>query len=82
VILEPADPCGHRPTVHNLLGQLTADIAREIKNPLNFVNNFSAVSIELINELRKPLARLRSRSRLDYLPRNFASLLVAIAAFF
>jgi GAF domain-containing protein len=34
------------------LGQLTAGIAHEIKNPLNFVNNFSAVSAELIGELR------------------------------
>jgi signal transduction histidine kinase len=34
------------------LGQLTAGIAHEIKNPLNFVNNFSAVSSELIDELR------------------------------
>jgi signal transduction histidine kinase len=33
------------------LGQLTAGIAHEIKNPLNFVNNFSDVSIEMINEL-------------------------------
>jgi signal transduction histidine kinase len=33
------------------LGQLTAGIAHEIKNPLNFVNNFSGVSIELIDEL-------------------------------
>jgi two-component system, NtrC family, sensor kinase len=41
------------------LGQLTAGIAHEIKNPLNFVNNFSALSSELIDELRevlKPLA--------------------------
>ena len=38
------------------LGQLTAGIAHEIKNPLNFVNNFSAVSIELIDELRQALA--------------------------
>ena len=35
------------------LGQLTAGIAHEIKNPLNFVNNFSAVSVELIDELRR-----------------------------
>jgi PAS domain S-box-containing protein len=34
------------------LGQLTAGIAHEIKNPLNFVNNFSGVSVELIDELR------------------------------
>lgn len=32
------------------LGQLTAGIAHEIKNPLNFVNNFTEVSIELIEE--------------------------------
>jgi two-component system, NtrC family, sensor kinase len=38
------------------LGQLTAGIAHEIKNPLNFVNNFSAVSGELIDELRQTLA--------------------------
>ena len=37
------------------LGQLTAGIAHEIKNPLNFVNNFSAVSAELIDELRQAL---------------------------
>ena len=34
------------------LGQLTAGIAHEIKNPLNFVNNFSGVSAELIDELQ------------------------------
>jgi GAF domain-containing protein len=33
------------------LGQLTAGIAHEIKNPLNFVNNFSALSVELADEL-------------------------------
>jgi len=38
------------------LGQLTAGIAHEIKNPLNFVNNFSAISVELIDELRQVLA--------------------------
>ena len=38
------------------LGQLTAGIAHEIKNPLNFVNNFSAVSVELIDELRQTLS--------------------------
>ena len=35
------------------LGQLTAGIAHEIKNPLNFVNNFSALSSELIDELNE-----------------------------
>jgi C4-dicarboxylate-specific signal transduction histidine kinase len=38
-----------------LLGQLTAGIAHEIKNPLNFVNNFSGVSAEMIDELRETL---------------------------
>jgi GAF domain-containing protein len=37
------------------LGQLTAGIAHEIKNPLNFVNNFSGVSVELIDELQEAL---------------------------
>jgi signal transduction histidine kinase len=37
------------------LGQLTAGIAHEIKNPLNFVNNFSAVSVELIDEMQETL---------------------------
>ena len=37
------------------LGQLTAGIAHEIKNPLNFVNNFAALSAELIDELNEVL---------------------------
>ncbi|MGB9041839.1 MAG: GAF domain-containing protein [Pseudolabrys sp.] len=37
------------------LGQLTAGIAHEIKNPLNFVNNFSGVSAELVDELQEAL---------------------------
>ena len=40
------------------LGQLTAGIAHEIKNPLNFVNNFSSVSTELIDELQEALTGL------------------------
>lgn len=39
------------------LGELTAGIAHEIQNPLNFVNNFSEVSIELLNELAEERAR-------------------------
>jgi signal transduction histidine kinase len=38
------------------LGQLTAGIAHEIKNPLNFVNNFAALSNDLMNELKETLA--------------------------
>ena len=38
------------------LGQLTAGIAHEIKNPLNFVNNFSALSAELIGEMKGVLS--------------------------
>jgi two-component system, NtrC family, sensor kinase len=37
------------------LGQLTAGIAHEIKNPLNFVNNFSGLSVELVDELAEGL---------------------------
>jgi two-component system NtrC family sensor kinase len=39
------------------LGQLTAGIAHEIKNPLNFVNNFAALSAELTDELNDVLAQ-------------------------
>ena len=35
------------------LGQLTAGIAHEIKNPLNFVNNFAELSVELLDELKE-----------------------------
>jgi PAS domain S-box-containing protein len=35
------------------LGQLTAGIAHEIKNPLNFVNNFAGLSVELLEELKE-----------------------------
>ncbi len=38
------------------LGQLTAGIAHEIKNPLNFVNNFAALSVDLLSELKEAAA--------------------------
>jgi len=38
------------------LGQLTAGIAHEIKNPLNFVNNFASLSVELLDELKEAAA--------------------------
>ena len=39
------------------LGELTAGIAHEIQNPLNFVNNFSEVNIELIKELNQEISK-------------------------
>ena len=42
------------------LGELTAGIAHEIQNPLNFVNNFSEVSIELIEEVKSEKAKAES----------------------
>ena len=42
------------------LGELTAGIAHEIQNPLNFVNNFSEVSVELIEELKSEKAKAKS----------------------
>ena len=41
------------------LGELTAGIAHEIQNPLNFVNNFSEVNVELIEELEQELVKGR-----------------------
>ena len=53
------------------LGQLTAGIAHEIKNPLNFVNNFSTVSSELVDELQDTLKALavddKARRQIDEL---------------
>ncbi len=43
------------------LGQLTAGIAHEIKNPLNFVNNFSELSVNLVDELKEGFTRLESK---------------------
>jgi two-component system, NtrC family, sensor kinase len=42
------------------LGELTAGIAHEIQNPLNFVNNFSEVSSELIDEVKEKRAKSRA----------------------
>lgn len=39
------------------LGELTAGIAHEIQNPLNFVNNFSEVSMELIDEMQEEMTK-------------------------
>ncbi len=50
------------------LGQLTAGIAHEIKNPLNFVNNFAQLSVDLADELNEELSSDSSRSVADALP--------------
>jgi signal transduction histidine kinase len=59
------------------LGQLTAGIAHEIKNPLNFVNNFSAVSAELVGEMNDLLAGAtldkKTRGDLDELAQTLMS---------
>ena len=47
------------------LGEMTAGIAHEIQNPLNFVNNFSDVNTELIDELKEELAKRNHQSAID-----------------
>src|SRR4029434_8830208 len=44
------------------LGQLTAGIAHEIKNPLNFVNNFAGLSGELLDELKQAVEALMAQA--------------------
>jgi two-component system NtrC family sensor kinase len=59
------------------LGQLTAGIAHEIKNPLNFVNNFSALSAELVGEMSDVLAEAtldkKTRDEMDELAQMLKS---------
>jgi len=47
------------------LGQVTAGIAHEIKNPLNFVNNFSALSVELTDELNDILKQAKLAEKIQ-----------------
>ncbi len=50
------------------LGQLTAGIAHEIKNPLNFVNNFAELSEELVDELQEEIVKQKiDDSELEYM---------------
>jgi signal transduction histidine kinase len=49
------------------LGELTAGIAHEIQNPLNFVNNFSEVNNELIEELKSEKSKVKSENEEDHL---------------
>jgi signal transduction histidine kinase len=58
------------------LGELTAGIAHEIQNPLNFVNNFSEVSVELIDELKTEISPglTREHEMLDNLSANLTKI--------
>ncbi|HSF54427.1 MAG TPA: two-component regulator propeller domain-containing protein [Algoriphagus sp.] len=47
------------------LGQLTAGIAHEIKNPLNFVNNFSGLSLEFLEEIEEELQKMEPTDSLE-----------------
>ena len=43
------------------LGQLTAGIAHEIKNPLNFVNNVAVLSVELLDEPKQTAVQVKGK---------------------
>jgi len=60
------------------LGQLTAGIAHEIKNPLNFVNNFAELSADLLDELRDAIAD-QQRAEIDELTATLKGNLEKIA---
>ena len=61
------------------LGQLTAGIAHEIKNPLNFVNNFSSVSMELVDEVMDEIQRSASHLTTGEIPHLLADVKTNLA---
>ncbi|MFI5135738.1 MAG: cyclic nucleotide-binding domain-containing protein, partial [Chitinophagales bacterium] len=56
------------------LGQLTAGIAHEIKNPLNFVNNFSQLSVSLLDELLEAKSDEEKKEIADDLKQNLSKI--------
>lgn len=62
------------------LGQLTAGIAHEIKNPLNFVHNFSELSFELIEEAREETEQIKQKLPSDQSDSDLPDLLDDIGA--
>jgi len=56
------------------LGQLTAGIAHEIKNPLNFVNNFSDLSLEIMAEIFDAVAKLEQNEQIKEIAESLTSI--------
>ena len=67
------------------LGELTAGIAHEIQNPLNFVNNFSELNTELVEELKDEKSKGKyerdenlEEELLDHIEKNLEKLIIMV----